>query len=167
MGILVKVLFGAAVVGGAGVAVAVAVDNHQDKKARQKVKDSHSDVEIARAKKALENRREKSIVQRIKKYVEKKVVKILAVVALHMEQIEAIGAIIGLGSAFIGIASAIKDFKNGNDTQEKLDMILEKMKLDEEAINHNNKVFAVGMGYIADKLDVDSDELNAALDAIA
>ena len=167
MGILVKVLLGAAVAGGAGVAVAVAVDNHQQKKAEQKVREAETEIQRAQAVIARDEREEKSIIRRIKKYVEKKVVKILAVVALHMEQIEALGAIIGLGSAFISIAGAIKDYKNSNDTQEKLDWIMERMKSDEKAINHNHKLFAVSMGFIADQVGVDSEELNKALDAIA
>lgn len=166
MGILVKLFFGAVVVGGATTAVAIAVDNHQQKKAEQKVREAETEIQRAQAVIARDEREEKSIIRRIKKYVEKKVVKILAVVALHMEQIEALGAIIGLGSAFISIAGAIKDYKNSNDTQEKLDWIMDRMKADEETINHNHKVFAVGMGFIADKLDVDPSEIDKALDAI-
>lgn len=155
MGIFVKLLLGAAVAGGAGVAVAVAVDSHQQKKAEQKVREAKTEIERAQAVMARNEREEKSVIQRIKKYVQKKVVKILAFVALHVEQIEAIGAIVGLGSAFIGIAGAVRDYKKGNDTQEKLDLILEKMKLDEDAINHNNKVFASADELILDKLGID------------
>lgn len=165
MGIFAKILIGAAVAGGVGTAVAVAVDSHQQKKAEQKVKEAKNDVERARALRDVAYRENKSVIQRIKKYVQKKVVKILAFVALHMDQIEAAGAILGLGSAVIGIAGAVKDYKNSNDTQEKLDWIMERMKADEKAINHNHKVFAVGMGVIADKLNVDADAVDAALDA--
>lgn len=167
MGIFAKILIGAAVAGGVGTVVAVAVDSHQQKKAEQKVKEAKNDVERARALRDVAYRENKSVIQRIKKYVQKKVVKILAFVALHMEQIEAAGAILGLGSAVIGIAGAVKDYKNSNDTQEKLDWIVERMKADEKAINHNHKVFGVGMGFICDQVGVDSEALDTALNAIA
>ena len=166
MGILVKLFLGAAVVGGATTAVAIAVDNHQQKKAEQKVKEAKNDIERAKAVVARDEREKKSVIQRIKKYVQKKVVKILAVVALHMEQIEALGAIIGLGSAFISIAGAIKDFKNSNDTQEKLDKILDKMKADEEAINNNQLLFGSAADLILAKMDISQDEFDKHFESV-
>lgn len=166
MGILVKLFFGAAVVGGATTAVAIAVDNHQQKKAEQKVREAETEIQRAQAVIARDEREEKSIIRRIKKYVEKKVVKILAVVALHMEQIEALGAIIGLGSAFISIAGAIKDYKNSNDTQEKLDRIIQKMNEDEEAINNNQLLFGSAADLVLAKMDISQDEFDKHFESV-
>lgn len=165
MGIFAKILIGAAVAGGVGAAVAVAVDSHQQKKAEQKVREAKTKEEAVKAMNARDAREQKSVIQRIKKYVQKKVVKFLAFVALHMDQIEAAGAIIGLGSAVIGIASAVKDYKNSNDTQEKLDWIINAIQNDEKAINHNNKVFAAADQVIMRKLDISAEELDKEIDA--
>lgn len=170
MSILVKVLVGTAVVGGIGAAVAVAVDNHQQKEANKKVWNATNDVEKQRAIEARDAREKKSVIQRIKKYVAKKVIKFLAFVALHQEQIEAAGAVIGLGSAFISIAGSIRDFKNGNDTQEKLDWIVDRIQRDEDAMNHNNKVFGTACDFLIAKNIENEDEakeLTKTLDAIA
>lgn len=166
MGIFAKILIGAAVAGGVGTAVAVAVDCHQQKKAEQKVKEAETEIQRAQAVIARDEREEKSIIRRIKKYVEKKVVKILAVVALHMEQIEALGAIIGLGSAFISIAGAIKDYKNSNDTQEKLDLIIQTMQEDAEAINHNQLLFASAADLVLANMDISQDEFNKHFESV-
>lgn len=165
MGILVKVLIGTAVAGGAGAAIAVAVDHHQQKKAEQKVREAKTEIERAQAVMARNEREEKSVIQRIKKYVEKKVVKFLSIVALHMEQIEAAAAVIGLASAAIGIASAVKDYKNGNDTQEKLDWIIQRIQEDERAVNHNNVVFASAEELVLDRLGVDQETLNEHIES--
>lgn len=111
---LTKVLIGTAVVAGVGAVAGLVAVNKKEKK-----------VDVA--EQTVKKDEDGSLIKRIKRFVKRKFIKFLAFVALHMEQIEAISAVIGLASGAIGIASAIRDFKNGNDTQEKLDAIDRKL----------------------------------------
>lgn len=143
MKLAMKVALGG--VAGLGLmAVGVVVhDIVQDKKAQKKVEEATNDISRAKAIVERDQRREKSVVCRIKEYVAKKVVKILGWVTVHMEQVEAAGAIIGLGGACISIAGSVKDFIQGNDTQEKLDLIDRKIEaLNERERLRNNKLGA-------------------------
>ena len=116
MNMLTKVLIGAAGVAAVGAVVAVVA-----KKEEQAVKKDEDG----------------SILKRIQRFVKKKVIKFLAWVALHMEQIEAASAVIGLGSACFSIASAVRDFKRGDDTQNQLDSIETKVDAFIETYNRN------------------------------
>ncbi len=116
-----KMLIGAAIGTVVVAGVAIAVDSHQQKKAEQKVSEAKSEIDRARAVMARNEREQKSVIQRIKKYVQKKVVKFLAFIALHMDQIEAISTCVGLVTGVIGIASAIKEYKRGDDLQKQID----------------------------------------------
>lgn len=110
---LTKVLIGAAVTVVAGTVVTVA------KKAQEKkVEESSDEAEV---------KEDKSIIKRIKSYVTKKVIRILGWVALHMEQIEAAGTIIGFVGTIISITGAIRDFVRNNDLSGKLDEINKKL----------------------------------------
>ena len=110
---LTKVLIGAAVTVVAGTVVTVA------KKAQEKkVEESSEETEV---------KEDKSIIKRIKSYVTKKVIRILGWVALHMEQIEAAGTIIGFVGTIISITGAIRDFVRNNDLSGKLDEINKKL----------------------------------------
>lgn len=116
---------------------------------------------------------DESVLKKIKKFVKRKFIKALTFVALHMQQIEAIGAVLGLAGTVISISGAIRDFAKGNDTQKKLDSINNKLDQlqvqiaqDEIAINHNNQVFGTAANFVMQKLEVDGDALNIALDEI-
>ncbi len=128
---LTKILIGAAVVATGAIIINKVTGNKCEEVvdvAEQAVKNDHADD---------------GIIKRIKRYVEKKVIKILAWTALHMEQIESASALIGLTSGAIGIASAIRDYKNGNDTKEQLDHIEEYLTEHEQAMNDRIN----GLGY--------------------
>ncbi len=137
---LVKVLLGAGVVAVAG-AVAIAVAEKSEENAAEKAVEFAVDDKVKQElKDKEEERKEKSIFCRIKKYVQKKVVKFLAFVALHMEQIEAAGAIIGLGSTVLGIVGAVRDFKRGNDLNAKVNEIDNKLEHYFQVYDYNRGV---------------------------
>lgn len=114
MNTLTKVLIGAAAV----TAVAVVVKVINDKKEEPK--------------KEVEDEKKESPIKRIKDFVIKKVIRILGWVAIHMEQIEAASAIIGLVGAVISIATAMRDFVKNNDICGKLDAIDKKLTEQEQ-----------------------------------
>lgn len=110
---LTKVLIGAAAVTAVAVVTTVVKKNEERKDiAEQAVEQDHN---------------KDGIIKRIKRYVTKKVIKILGWVAIHMEQIEAAGAIIGFVGTIISIAGAIRDFVRNNDLSGKLDEINKKL----------------------------------------
>lgn len=101
--------------------------------------------------KTMVNKKDDTILKRIKRFVNKKVIKFLAWVTLHMEQIEAAGAVIGLAGAVISIAGSVRDFARGNDIQEKLDNLDRKIDdLNERERQRNNKLGA----YVEDCTEV-------------
>lgn len=104
-----KMLIGAAVgtvvVAGIGVLIA------------SKEKEEKQDI----AEQAVVQDEDGSVLKKIKRFVKKKFIKFLAFVALHMEQIEAISTCVGLVTGVIGIASAIKEYKRGDDLQKQID----------------------------------------------
>lgn len=114
MNTLTKVLIGAAAV----TAVAVVVKVINDKKEEPK--------------KEAEDEKKESPIKRIKDFVIKKVIRILGWVAIHMEQIEAASAIIGLVGAVISIVTATRDFVKNNDICGKLDAIDKKLTEQEQ-----------------------------------
>lgn len=111
---LTKVLIGAAAVTTIGAIVVIANKKTQEKEVDEQIEET-------------EEKEDKSIIKRIKDYVTKKVVRILGWVALHMEQIEAAGAIIGFVGTIISITGAIRDFVRNNDLSGKLDEINQKL----------------------------------------
>ena len=116
---LVKVLIGSAVVAGVAAVAIVASNKKEEKYVEVTANGEKQTVQI--------KDEDPSILQKIKRYVEKKVIKILGFVVLHMEQIEAASAIIGLASGAIGIASAVKEYRRGDDVQDKLDVLTAKV----------------------------------------
>ena len=114
MNTLTKVLIGAAAV----TAVAVVVKVIKDKKEEPK--------------KEAEDDKKESPIKRIKDFVIKKIIRILGWVAIHMEQIEAASAIIGLVGAVISIVTATRDFVKNNDICGKLDSIDKKLTEQEQ-----------------------------------
>lgn len=114
MNTLTKVLIGAAAV----TAVAVVVKVINDKKEEPK--------------KEAEDEKKESPIKRIKNFVIKKVIRILGWVVIHMEQIEAASAIIGLVGAVISIVTATRDFVKNNDICGKLDAIDKKLTEQEQ-----------------------------------
>lgn len=130
---LVKVLLGAATVAAVGAVVIVILDKKEEE---ESVKEVEGVGKVAQFNKD-EN---PSVLKRIKRYVTKKVVKFLAWVALHMEQIEAAGAIIGFGSTILGIVKAIKDFKEDNELNEKVDQMNRRLEEYYKVYNYNRDV---------------------------
>lgn len=145
MNMLVKVLIGAAGVAAVGTVVAVVT----------KKEEKNNDV----AEQAVKKDEDGSILKSINRFVKKKVIKFLAWVALHMEQIEAASAVIGLGSACFSIASAVRDFRHGNDIEEKLNTIESKIDSHAHTITHNQKVESIAAEAIAEKVGVDIDDV--------
>ena len=143
---LVKVLIGTAVVGAVGAGVALAVHNN---------KKTMIDV----AEQAVKKDEDGSVLKKIKRFVKRKVIKFLAWVALHMEQIEAASCVIGLASGVISITSAIKEYRRGDDIQEKLDWIQNRIIKDEIIITNNHMVFGTAGDYICEKIGVDTEAL--------
>lgn len=153
MNTLAKVLLGTTIAAAAGaVVVAVAIKKNEQPK------------DIAEA--AKQNDEHGSVLKRIKRFVTKKVVKFLAWVALHMEQIEAVSVVVGLASGAISIAGAIRDYKAGSDLEMKIDKLQEAIDETNVATNHNNLVFGIGLDHICDKVGVDTDDLKKDLDAV-
>lgn len=121
MSLLGKVLIGAGVVAGVAAVAIISSDKKEEKYVEVTANGEKQTVQI--------KDEDSSLLQKIKKYVEKKVIKILGFVALHMEQIEAASAVIGLASGAIGIASAVKEYRRGDDVQEKLDALTAKVDM--------------------------------------
>ena len=118
---LTKILIGTAVVAGVSAIIAVASDKKEEI-TLVRTKDENGTIVIEPQVKE-----DKSILKRIKKFVKKKVIKFLAWVALHMEQIEAISTVVGITTGVISMASALRDFQKGNDMQKQLDLIEKKL----------------------------------------
>lgn len=149
MNMLVKVLIGTAGVAAVGTVVAVVA----------KKEEKHNDV----AEQAVKKDEDGSILKRIQRFVKKKVIKFLAWVALHMEQIEAASAVIGLGSACFSIASAVRDFKAGSDLANKIDELEDQMYKYHHANCHNQRVIVTCEEFMMDKLEVNDDEVEKRL----
>lgn len=115
---LIGAAIGTAVVAGVGMFVA------------SKEKEEKHDV----AEQAVVQDEDGSVLKKIKRFVKRKVIKFLAFVALHMEQIEAISTCVGLVTGVIGIASAIKEYKRGDDLQKQID------DLHKEIVNQTDKI---------------------------
>ena len=148
MNMLVKVLIGAA---GVAVGTVVAVVTKKE--------EQNNDV----AEQAVKKDEDGSILKRIHRFVKKKVIKFLAWVALHMEQIEAASAVIGLGSACLGIAGAIRDYKAGSDLANKIDELEDQMYKYHHANCHNQRVIVTCEEFMMDKLEVNDDEVEKRL----
>lgn len=113
---LTKVLIGAAAV--TAVAVVTTVVKKNEEREAIKINAVDKDEEVTE---------KKSVLKRIKEYVTKKVIRLLAWVTIHMEQIEAAGAIIGFVGTIISITGAVRDFVRNNDLSGKLDEINKKL----------------------------------------
>lgn len=107
----------------------------------KKVKKEDKNTEVVESE-------DESVLKKIKKYVEKKVIKILAFVAIHAEQIDAISTIIGLVTGVIGIVSAVKEFKRDNDIQEQLNRIEDQMSEYTRVANSNIDAFDQKYNYL-------------------
>lgn len=118
---LTKILIGTAVVAGVSAIIAVVSDKEEEITLIRK-KDENGNIVIEP-----QTKEDKSILKRIKKFVKKKVIKFLAWVALHMEQIEAVSTVVGITTGVISMASALRDFQKGNDMQKQLDTIEKKL----------------------------------------
>ena len=124
MRLVTKVLIGTAVVASV-TAIAVIASEKEEKKDKVAVltADNEQGIRVDVVDMAAEKKEDKSVLKRIKRFVKQKFVKALAWVALHMEQIEAIGAVLGLAGAVVSIAGSVRDFAKGYETQKQLDRI--------------------------------------------
>lgn len=123
MRLVTKVLIGTAVVASV-TAIAVIASEKEEKKDKVAVLTADNDqgIRVDVVDMAAE-KVDKSVLKRIKRFVKQKFVKAIAWVALHMEQIEAIGAVLGLAGAVVSIAGSVRDFAKGYETQKQLDRI--------------------------------------------
>lgn len=144
---LTKILVSTAVVAGVSALVAVVAEEEKkeekvvikDAKGNEKVVvTAESNVKVDKNGEIVEEK--PGLIKRIKKYVTKKVIKFLAFVALNQQKIEAVCTVIGLGSAALGIANAIRDFKNGNDMQKKINEMDNKLNHFYEVYDYNRIV---------------------------
>ena len=119
---IAKVLRGVGVVGAVAVTAYVVT-----KKSEPKQEATDSDISVGAAGK------EKNIIERIKTFVLKKVIKILGWVVLHQQKIEAVGTILGIVGAVLSVVNAVRDYRNGLNLQKQLDYISDHVK-EEEAV---------------------------------
>lgn len=144
---LTKVLIGAAAVTAVAVVTTVVKKNEERKDiAEQAVEQDHKND---------------GILKRIKRYVTKKVIRILGWVAIHMEQIEAASAIIGFVGTIISITGAVRDFVRNNDLSGKLDAIDKKLTEQEQyyrdefrALYEDHNILAKNQAKIAKAIGV-------------
>lgn len=133
---LTKILIGTAIVGGvcAVAGVVAAVSEKKEKETVQAIEVKRGeDPKIVEIKKSDLDVEDESVFQKIKKFVVKKVVKILAFVALHAEQIEAVSTIIGITSGVLGVVKVVKEVRRGDAIKDQLDEMDERLK----AVNQN------------------------------
>lgn len=147
---LTKVLIGAAAV--TAVAVVTTVVKKNEEREAIKINAVDKDEEVTE---------KKSVLKRIKEYVTKKVIRLLAWVTIHMEQIEAAGAIIGFVGTIISITGAIRDFVRNNDLSGKLDEINKKLdnmdtmyKGEFKALYEDHNILAYNQAKIAKTIGV-------------
>ena len=80
---------------------------------------------------------EEPVEESIKEGAQRKVAQILGFIATHAEEVEAVSMVIGLVSGVFGVMSAFRDWRKGNDTQDKLDEIDRKLNSIMETYNNN------------------------------
>ena len=132
---LTKVLIGAAVMTVSTVVIAAVASKEEDDIQEVPVTNSNGEAKVVVMPK-------RSILSKIKSYVTKKVVKILAWVALHKEQIESAGAILGLAGTVISITGAVRDFVRSNDLAGKLDDVSKKLDDLSNTMNENHVLYS-------------------------
>lgn len=130
---LTKILIGAAVMTSAVVIAAIASNDEE-------VDEVVATNSTGEAKVVVTPK--KSILKRIKSYVTKKVIKILAWAAVHKEQLESAGTIIGLAGTVISIVGAVRDFARSNDLAGKLDSVSERLDELSNSINTNHNLYS-------------------------
>lgn len=132
MTILTKVLIGATAIG-AGVAIVECLTSNEEVEAKKEEKVVDITEEIVK-------REDDTVLKKIKRFVKKKFIKFLAWVTLHMEQIEAVGAVVGLAGSVISISGAVRDFARGNDLNDKIDRLEQLLykhdRLERDRVNH-------------------------------
>lgn len=159
---LARLLLGTAIVTGVGAVAAIVTDKKEEKKT-EKV------VDIAEAAVS----KDEKLLDKIKRWMKKKFVKFVIFSIEHMQEIEAVSMAVGLLSGVISVAGAVRDYKKGNDTQEKLDSIeakIDKIQHDQhyayEAMTYNNTVdyenLNILTNHIDDKIDTAVKEIKTA-----
>lgn len=114
---MTKVLIGFGVVGAVAAATYFVTKTTEEKTTVVARVDENGETKVEEIK-------EESILEQIKKAATKKVIRILAWVALHQQQIEAIGTIIGLGAGIFNIINAIKEYRAGNKMREQINELV-------------------------------------------
>ena len=129
-------LLGAAAVAGVGLVCTLIPD--------EKPQESHPEIplglKIISGEVKPKDLEDTSFVEKIKRYVKKMVAKFFVFVVENMEKIEATSTVIGLASAAFGIMSAVRDWRKGNDTQEKLDELNRKIDKLTETYSKNTQI---------------------------
>lgn len=115
---IAKVLIGVGIVGAVAAATYVATKSSEKKTVviRDFDDEGNPKTEIIE---------DKSLLDRFKEAATKKVIKILAWVTLHQQQVEAVGTIIGLGAGLFNIVTAIRDYRAGNKMQSQINELIE------------------------------------------
>ena len=117
-----KILIGVAgvcAVGVVGIVVAKAVSS----KGAAEPEEVSNDISQETEKIEVTVTEDESFIKKIKKAATKKAIKILAWVALHQDQINSLGTIIGLVGGVLGVVNAVKEYTLGNKLHEKLDQL--------------------------------------------
>lgn len=142
---LAKLLIGTALVTGVGAVIAVVSEKKEEKK-----------VDIAEAAVS----KDEKLLDKIKRWMKKKFIKFVSFSMLHMQEIEAVSMAVGLVSGAISVAGAVRDYRKGNDTQEKLDSIQEtvediqrKQLYAYRAMDDNNKIDIENLNILVDHID--------------
>ena len=109
-----------------------------------------------------------SLIQGIKEKVTKKAVRVLAWVAVHTEQIEAVSTVVGLVTGVFGIISAVKEYRRGDDANKQLQEMQEQINYIKDDLDHfwyvydanidktfhQNKLIAQKLGVISSEEEV-------------
>lgn len=114
---LAKVLIGVGVVGAVATATYIVTRKTVKKETVINGYDEQGNPVVEEVEK------EESVLDRIKQAAFKKAVKILAWAALHQQQIEAAGALIGLIGGIFAVVNAVKEFNMGKEMKKKMDFM--------------------------------------------
>ena len=137
MNMLAKVLIGTAAVAGVGAIIAIAAGDEQEEK--KVVTTNESGVTAVPVTE--EKEEDQSVLKKIKKFVKKQLIRALGFVVKHIEQVQAVGAVIGLAGTVISIAKTVRDFAKASDTDQKLDEIEQRLiELDEKERRRANSI---------------------------
>ena len=116
---LQKALLGVGAVASVGVAV-YAVKKSTERKYMDVARDDNGETVV--------NQKERDISERIKDAAIEKANKIMTWVLTHKEQIEVVSTALGLAGGAFSIINAVKEYKRGDDTAEKINQMYDTMQ---------------------------------------